>query len=234
MSPNAVAFTSPSTFYVTQDHRFTRRLPGLLGKVLPMIELLLLPGLSWVNHVHISADGQLNITYAIRGISFANGIAVSGDNSRVAVASSSQGAIHMYSRTHGGRLNWVELVTLPFSPDNIRFEDSGVLIAAGHPNLAAISAVAAQKKREAPSWVVAIASRIEPLNATSSRREDLEAPYPASNRASVSLSYEVKTLYQSNGSGFSSSSTGLWDARSKSFFAVGLYQEGILTCQSSL
>ena len=232
VSPNAVAFASASTLYVTQDHRFTRRLPGLFGKILPMIETLLLPGIAWVNHVDIHSDGRLNVTYAARGISFANGIAVSGDGARVAVASSSQGAIHLYSRARGDKLIWEEMVPVPFSPDNIRFEDGGILVVAGHPNFLALSAVATQKTQEAPSWIVSITPRIKPLTPTSSKEEDL-APRPAYKRMPISLSHEVKTLYQSNGSGFSTSSSGLWDEHSKAFYAVGLFQEGILTCKSS-
>ncbi|KAF8510771.1 hypothetical protein JB92DRAFT_422660 [Gautieria morchelliformis] len=234
VSPNAVAFTSPSTFYVTQDHRFTRRLPGLLGKILPIVETLLLPGLAWVNHVDIHIDGQLDITDAARGIPFANGIAISGDGSRVAVASSSQGAIQLYSRTSDNKLKWEEVIPLPFSPDNVRFAESGALIAAGHPYFPAISDVAAQKTQVAPSWVVSITPRIKPLNTTAAIREDIDAPHPACNRAPISLSHEVRTLYQSNGSGFSTSSSGLWDTLSNTFFAVGLYQAGVLTCHGLL
>ena len=234
VSPNAVSFTSPSTFYVTQDHRFTRRLPGFIGKILPLIETLFLPGLTWVNYVVIHPNGQLNITYAARGIPFANGITISRDKSKVAVASSSKSAIYLYSRTDDGKLKWEEMVQVPFSPDNIIFDDNDVLIAAGHPSFSALTAVAAQKRHEAPSWVVSIAPRITPFNAIAAEKEDSDAPYPAPRRAAISPSYEVTTLYQSNGSGFSSSSTGLWDERSKTLFAIGLLDEGILTCQRSL
>lgn len=232
VSPNAVAFTSASSFYVTQDHRFTRRLPGITGKILPVLETLLLPGLGWVNHVYILPDGQLNITHAARGIPFANGIAVSGDKSRVAVAASSQGAVQLYSRTDDNKLHWEETISVPFSPDNLVFDDNDTLIVAGHPTFPAISAVAAQKTREAPSWVVSITPRIIPFNASAAEKDN-NAPYPASRRVPISPSHVVTTLYQSNGSGFSTSSTGLWDERSKTFLAVGLYQEGVLTCQQA-
>jgi hypothetical protein len=35
VAPNALALTSPTSFYLTHDHRFTRRLPGILGKTYP-------------------------------------------------------------------------------------------------------------------------------------------------------------------------------------------------------
>jgi hypothetical protein len=231
VAPNGLVFTSRASFYVTQDHRFTRRLPGWVGKILPVVESLLLPGLAWVNHVEIRADGQLNVTYAARGIAFPNGIAMTGNGKTVAVASTTQGGIQFYSRTGDNRLKFEETVLVPFSPDNIGFEDDGKLIVAGHPNFPAISAVAAQKREHAPSWVVSIVPRTKPFNASDTQQEDTRAPYSVTGRTPISRSHEVKTLYQSDGTAFSTSATGLWDARSGTFFAAGLYQEGILSCQ---
>jgi len=231
VSPNAVAYTSSSSFYVTQDHRFTRRLPGLIGKTLPLIETLLLPGLAWVNHVNIGHNGQLDIANAAQGVPFANGVSVRNDGQKVAVASSSRCAVNLYARTSDNRLKLEHTVQLPFSADNIGFEDDGKLVVAGHPTFPALAAVAAQKKEQAPSWVVSITPRTKLFNASEAQEEDVEAPYPVSRAAPISRTHEVKTLYQSNGTGFSTSTTGVWDARSGMFYAVGLYQEGILSCQ---
>lgn len=193
------------------------------------MESILLPGLAWVNHVNIHSDGQLDVTYAATGIPFPNGIAVRGE--KVAVAATSQSAVHFYRRSGDNKLKFEELVLLPFCPDNVGFEDDGQLIVAGHPNFPAITRVAAQKTEHAPSWVVAIAPRTKPFNASEARQEDIDAPYPVSRRVPISQTHKVTTLYQSNGVAFSTSATGLWDSRSETLFAAGLYQEGLLFCQ---
>ncbi|KAF8515393.1 hypothetical protein BU17DRAFT_76882 [Hysterangium stoloniferum] len=231
VAPNSVAFTSPSSFYVTNDHRFTRRLPGLIGKILPVLESMVLPGLSWVNHVTIKADGRMDVVRVAGNVPFSNGIAISRDGLKVAVASSSGGQVRIYNRTDDNSLSFDTSVALPFAPDNIGFEDDGRLLVAGHPDFIKLIQVADQKRLTAPSWVVSIQARDEVLEPKSQKSYDLVAPYPAFKRAPISPSYEVTTLYQSNGTGFSTSATSLWDDKSKALYTVGVYSEGILACQ---
>ena len=53
ISPNALALTSPDSFYVSNDHLFTRRLP-ILGKFLPFTETILALPFSFVAHVTLN------------------------------------------------------------------------------------------------------------------------------------------------------------------------------------
>jgi len=59
---------------------------------------------------------------------------------------------------------------------------------------------------------------------------DADAPVPASRKVLQTPGYEMRTLYQSDGSAFSSSSTGLRDAETGVLYIVGLYEEGLMVC----
>lgn len=200
VSPNAVAWTSPSSFYITQDHRWTRR--SAHGRVLSLLETLVLPGMTEVSHV-TTTTMTTKVTRAVGGLAFPNGVSVSASGERVAVASSSQFAVYFYNRDPvSHRLTLNTSVEVPMAPDNVHFADEKTLIVAGHPNYLALSAVAAGAKGVvSPSWVL-----------------------------SISDQGQVKTLYRSDGVGFGSSSAGLWDQRTQRLFVVGLYQEGLLVC----
>jgi len=59
---------------------------------------------------------------------------------------------------------------------------------------------------------------------------DAGVPVPASRKVPRVPGYELRTLYQSDGSAFSSSSTGLRDAETGVLYIVGLYEEGLMVC----
>jgi hypothetical protein len=140
VSPNSIALTSPTSFYVSNDHLLTRRLPTFLGHVLPITETMLGLPLGWLSHIsleHPSSNShdvpKIRHTFAALGISFANGVALSPDGKQVALASSSLGEIYFYSRSPNNTLKHTHTVPMPFSPDNIRFDGEGALLVAGHP-----------------------------------------------------------------------------------------------------
>ena len=235
VSPNSIAVTSPTSFYVTNDHFMTCRLPRPFGDVLPVIETLLALPLSWVSHITVNENGQtesnrVEHAFAALGIPFSNGVAVSPDGKSVAVSSSSLFQVYFYTRDpKNNKLTFANSVTLPFSPDNLMFDDEGVLIAAGHPHFPSLLSVAANKTDAvAPSWVVAISPR---KAGTYSKEYDLRAPVSASVKAPAALSHEVETVFQSNGTLFSTSTTGLRDSRTGALYVPGLYEEGLLVCR---
>lgn len=263
VSPNGLALTSPTSFYVTNDHYFTRRLPGFLGKTLPFIETLLGLPFSWIGHVSVigtAEDSAFTIEHkvAASGVAFANGISASSSGSTVAVASSALGEVLLYSRdvaTNG--LTYSSRIPLPFCPDNVAFSHShsrtragaeGVLIVAGHPNFPALIKVADNVTGAvAPSWVLSLTPAPQPEiilpsspgSFVAPKEYDMEAPLSASKRARGVSSHVARTLYQSNGTGFSGSTTGLWDALSSGegkregkgkLYVIGLYHEGFLIC----
>jgi hypothetical protein len=99
VAPNALALTSPTSFYLTHDHRFTTAPPRhALGKVLPLAESILALPLAWTTHVSIldTANDDNNNNASMRRfrpmthttvapyIPFANGVAISPDGMHVA------------------------------------------------------------------------------------------------------------------------------------------------------
>jgi hypothetical protein len=247
VAPNSLALTGPTSFYLTNDHLFTRRMPGVLGKTLPITESVLALPLGWATHVTVSAtttsSSQETHTYMTVAsyIPFPNGIAISPDGTQVAIASTTLGEIRFYTRdpatdtqlrTQGTpSLSLRARVPTPFAPDNIMFDSQGVLIAAGHPHFQSLVAVAAnQTKARAPSWVVSITPT--PADAERGREVawDVGVPVPASRKVPRVPGYELRTLYQSDGSAFSSSSAALRDAETGVLYIVGLYEEGLMVC----
>lgn len=240
ISPNSLALTSPTSFYVTNDHLMTRRLPSPFGHVLPVVETILGLPLGWVSHVDIietSSTVELQHSVAALGIPFANGISISHDGSQLAVSSSSLAQIHFYTRTRENdiyTLKYTHSIPMPFSPDNIAFthSNSNVLIASGHPHFPSLTAVAASlpgpDTKVSPSWVVSLTPRPSPPT----QEYDLAAPISASSKAPGVAGHEIETLFQSNGTGFSSSATGLLDEDTGALYVSGLYaEEGVLVCK---
>jgi len=234
IAPNSLVLTSPTSFYVTNDHFMTRRLPWPLGSFLPIMETVLGLPLGWVSHIIVNENtqaksGVVEHTFAAMGIPFANGVAISPDGKHLVVASSSQSRVYFYTRDiESNKLTFAHAVPLPFATDNIMFDDEGSLIATGHPHFPSLMSVAANKTGAiAPSWVASLSPRKIGL----SKEYDIRAPVPASTKALPVLSHEVETLFQSNGKLWSSSSTGLRDSNTGALYVAGLYEDGLLICR---
>jgi len=195
-----------------------------------MVETLLLPGVSQVSHVRFTVDDaspeEIEMKSIVSSFPFPNGISISPDGHKVAVASSSTGTVHFYNLSmNDNSLESDTIVELPFAPDNLDFDDEGNLIVSGHPSFLELIKVSKGVSKSAPSWVLSVSPRKNPLT----KVEDGAAFLPSSVRAKPSLRYEVKTLYQ--GRAYGTSSAGLWDTNSKTLYAVGLYEEGLLVCK---
>jgi len=140
VSPNSIALTSPTSFYVSNDHLLTRRIAAPFNHILPISETVLALPLSWVSHVTLEQDAasphnspKIRHQFAALGIAFANGVALSPDGTQVAVASTSMAEIYFYQRnTETNSLTHIHTVPVPFSPDNIIFDHHGSLLVAGH------------------------------------------------------------------------------------------------------
>ncbi|KZT22359.1 calcium-dependent phosphotriesterase [Neolentinus lepideus HHB14362 ss-1] len=247
VSPNSIALTSPTSFYVTNDHLMTRRLPSFLGEVLPMAEFLFGLSLGWVSHVSLTSTNpsSFSIQHSLSaiGIAFANGIALSHDGKTLAVASSSLAEVRFYSRNPStNAISLTSRVPLPFATDNIMFDDDGTLLVAGHPHFPSLIAVVKNKTdAAAPSWVAAVKPRQLYLKHPEtgahltlkipSPEYDMQAPLSASKKVPPARSHEVETLYQSDGSHFPNSCTALRDGRTGMLYVTGLYTEGLLACE---
>ncbi|KAG9014288.1 hypothetical protein FRB90_005466 [Tulasnella sp. 427] len=243
VSPNSIAAISPTSFYVTNDHTLTRRIP-YVGTVLHVAETFLKIFGGWVDLIEF-ADGEndagVTVSRAIGvKIPFANGIALSPDGGTVAVASSTEMAIRFYKRdvsTHA--LTYDSRVVVPFHADNLAFEEEDSdpsrqhggdgdgagrwrLYASGTPFYPDLIKVVKGKKEVSASWVVEVSPR------TKEDEMDL-APVPSHGRAPLDDKWVVKTVYQSDGSGFSASATGLVDREGGKVFVSGVYEaRGIL------
>ena len=239
ISPNALALTSQSSFFVSNDHYFTRRLPGIFGKVLPVLETFSGLPLGFISHVSISehADGvEVSYDTPQANYPFPNGVALSPDGKTLAVASSSFTRVTLYTRTQDQdgkeKLTSPKNIPFPFAPDNIHFEHDGTLIVTGHSHFPSLVAVAAGKKDHAPSWVIALTP-----NANGTVISDSNTPFSVSRRVSEKAvhdaGYSLFTLYQGDGSKFGESTTGIRDSQTGTLFVTGLYQEGLLVCRSS-
>ena len=234
-APNALALTSPTSFYVTNDHLFTRRLP-IVGQVLPLIESLLGLPFGWVSHVTLNPD--LNAASPIQAeqlsaafIPFANGVSISPGGYEVAVASSSSNTVFIYSRDPTSNdLKLRDTIPVPFTPDNLMYSEDGTLTVAGHPNFPDLVKLAAKKAASSPSWIVAL-KRLDPNNTILPTMWDMAAPISASTKVPAVLTHEMETVFQSNGTGFSASTTGLIDSATGVLYTSGLYTEGLLVCR---
>ncbi|KAG6330029.1 hypothetical protein ID866_9060 [Astraeus odoratus] len=237
VSPNSVALTSPTSFYVSNDHLMTRRLPSPFGKILPVIESVGALPFSWLAHVTLNPDGTLEHKFVAFGVPFANGVAVSHDGSQVALSSTSQSEVFFYDRDQSTNdLKYTRSVPVPFLPDNIMYDDDGALVVTGHPHFPSLIEVAANKTGAiSPSWAVSLrpiseTTYIKSTRDFAKRPYDQRAPLSASSIAPAALTHEVETLFQSDGTVFGTSTTTLVDVRTGTLYMSGLYEEGMLIC----
>lgn len=130
-APNALALVNGSELYVTNDHFFPARQSSMLSK----IETFLSPPTATVVHVKLDA-GQVEAKVVAR-LPYANGIEII-NSTTVAVASTSRGALYMYTTTQGlPALRYHSRLRLPFLPDNLSLS-GGKLMIAGHAHIATL------------------------------------------------------------------------------------------------
>lgn len=227
---NSIALTSDDTFYVSNDHHFSLQ----HAPVSNAIETFLALPLTHIEYVHVpvaGGDSRPMTTTVAGSIPFANGIALSPNSRLLAVASTTGTSVRIYVR-HGptNALLFKDEILVPFAPDNLSFDDDGVLLAAGHTDFPALIGMSQDKPGvRSPSWVISLRPTEELVDKVV---WDSKAPYTASGRVPPPPSgWEMETLYQSSGNGgFASATTALRDARTGRLFVTGLFEEGLLVC----
>ena len=249
IAPNSIALSSNTSFYVTNDHFFTPRLPSILGKTLPIMETWFQFPISFVSHVEIIQEGGrdavLHHSYPQLLLPFSNGAAVSPDGSELAIASSSMAEVRIFKRIKeavtvkggGGKLELTARIPVPFSADNVAYtHDGSKLLIAGHPHFTSLIKVGQNETGAfSPSWVVAVARR-DPGTKLEAAFDAL-APFPAHKRVSQRAlpQHTMRTVFQSTGDaskgGYSSSSSCLWDERHDVSFVSSLFGPGVLYCR---
>ncbi|KAF7330570.1 hypothetical protein MVEN_02497100 [Mycena venus] len=165
VSPNSIALTSPSSFYVSNDHLMTRRLPRTVR---------------WVSHITLDPELTartpiLEHRFAASFIPFANGISLSPSGFQLAVASSTPAEVRLYSRNPTtNALARTHSVPVPFSPDNLDFDETGTLVVSGHPHFPSLVKVKNDPvNAKAPSWVVAVNSTTHNVETLFSERRNI-------------------------------------------------------------
>lgn len=256
-APNSIAAISPTSFYLTHDHKHTRRVGTFLGTVRNMAETLLSLPLSRVDLVTFSLDTipQISVETVATGIAFANGASLSPSGRTLAVASTTRRQVHFYSRdTITNALTLEEKVDVPFLVDNINYapqsfasptspyddvDEDPPLIAAGHPHYFSLLSVARNKtllptSTHPSSWVVAISPR---RPGASANLDDPAWTRMPARKSSAEPSYEVNTLFASRGgaqwdeAAFGMSTTGVAGGgaggEGRWLVVVGLYETGV-------
>jgi sugar lactone lactonase YvrE len=207
-----------------------------------LIESVLAIPLAFVTHVTLNppsagAKADENViqshSFTTPFIPFANGVAVSHSGAQVAIVSTTLNRVYLYTRDPETNklLERTHSVEVPFSADNIAYDDDDNLVLAGHPNFPELAAVAAGKDLS-PSWVVSISAREAEKEADDDDDEDAQAAVSVRTKVPQCASHLVQTLFQSNGVGFTSSSTGLKDSISGVLYISGLYADpGVIVCR---
>ncbi|PPQ67507.1 hypothetical protein CVT25_006048 [Psilocybe cyanescens] len=252
LSANGLALTSPDSFYVSNDHLMTRRLP-IVGHVLPLVESILGLPLGFVSHITLNkhtsteTDPISKKEFAKLFIPFANGISISSSGTDFALASTSMGEILLYERDLATNKlkHKKETIRLPFFPDNVNFSPSNSsngleeIIVGGHPNFPDLIQVAKSKSAGSPSWVIAIVPK-ESGNGERSLVFDQDAPVSTNSKIQMDgVRWTMKTLFQSDGveekRGFACSTAGLRDPDSGVIYVTGIYaQGGMMVCKPGL
>ncbi|KAL1989270.1 hypothetical protein VTN96DRAFT_32 [Rasamsonia emersonii] len=232
LSPNAVAPVSYTSFYVTNDHYLIKRRHPILAYT----ETALALPLGWVTFVDFAARETPVCTIAAGGIPFANGIVITPTGKQVLVASTSTNCVRIYERDPETNVlsSRYDKIRVTFHPDNLSFDCSlrlddptvfdangrflrGVVVA-GCPDAGRLFCMAKSANGcKAPSIVAEI------------RRGNGRdpAPYPAVLFC-LKNKYCARTLYQSDGDHYPSSTTGDMDSKRGRLIVTGLYAEGIL------
>ena len=217
-------------------------------------------GLGWVAHVAFDeavrtprqdavryAEG-IRTRFVVRFMSFANGVAVTPDESALVVASSvrlgtyifplrvhdAQGHADWTSRRLLGRWRWAPT---PFLPDNIAIvprtpgttwakddplHGASVLVA-GHPSVAALERMARHGTQRAPSWVV-----VQSYSHSGDTRDHADVYYAAervmqSQRLQLRPRWQVRTVLQTKGQAVAASAGAEWDDSSGVLLVSALY-----------
>lgn len=175
--------------------------------------------------LHLSFDeAEIQITTALKLLSFPNGLSLSPNKTELAVASTAAGEVQLYDIEGEGKLKWKGTVPVPHFPDNLKHQKDGTLLVAGHPHFISITKLAKKKQATSPTWLVSLSTREEGFK---DDRESL-VPYGSYDRAAVHSEYGLRTVYQSDGSHWSAGTSATWS--NGRLAMTGLYTEGILIC----
>jgi arylesterase/paraoxonase len=158
-SPNDLVAVGEREFYVTNDHYYAH--PGI-GRTL---EDYLQRSIAYINYF----DGK-TFTKAAKDIAYPNGIAVSVDQMKIFVASTTGRKILVFERdTVRGTLTLQQEIDTGTGVDNIEPDKNGALWVGCHPQLLKFVAHARDARKFSPSQII----KLTPSNTSVYRLEEV-------------------------------------------------------------
>jgi arylesterase / paraoxonase len=143
-SPNDVVAVGERSFYVTNDHGYSKK--GI-GRTL---EDFLQRSISYVNYY----DGT-SFRKVASDIAYANGINHSSDNTKIFVTSTTGRKIYIYDRSPAtGELTLNQIIDTKTGVDNIELDETGSLWIGCHPQMLKFVAHASDPAKFSPSQVI--------------------------------------------------------------------------------
>ncbi len=196
-SPNDLVAVGERSFYVSNDHYypnkgFRRTLEDYLQRAIAYI---------------VYFDGTA-FSKVATGIAYPNGIALSPDQSKIYIASTTGRKLLIFDREReNGSLTLKEEIALNTGVDNIELDAQGNLWIGSHPQLLKFTAHAKNPEKFSPSQVIKL------------------SPEPSGN-------YKVEEIFLNDGTAYSGSSVA---AVYKHVMLIGsVFEDSILFCKLSL
>lgn len=169
--PNDVAPYGPTSFYATNDHGGPGRTTEG-GGVFDGLEALFSLDLAAV----VQVDARRHARVAARGLTFANGVALSTDRSRLYVSETVDGTVRLYRRSSAGGLTLDQRVQVGPGPDNLVVDAHDRVWVGAHNSLMAVALRRWSPERPSPGralWIAPSGAVSSPVFETEGR--DLSA-----------------------------------------------------------
>lgn len=190
VSPNDIVGTGFSSFYVTNDHRYTT---GVMRTVEDFGRLRL---------TTVEAFDGTRFQTVISGLGGANGINLSPDGRSLYVSAASEKRVHVYDRQPlTGELRLRRVIDVPGFADNIDVQADGDLLLAVHSKIFALLSHVGDETQRAPSHILRLRADgtggFTPQTIHHSDGNDLSAASVAAslgNRLLVGAIFERKVL----------------------------------------
>jgi len=144
VSPNDLVMVDSTSFYFTNDHKYTKGVGRFFEEY---------GGRAISNVIYFNGE---NYKQVANNIAYGNGINFDNYRKLMFVASSRGFHIKVYKIENDGSLNFIENIPCNTGVDNIELDSEGNLWTAGHPNLIKFQSYAQGNKNIAPSEIIKI------------------------------------------------------------------------------
>lgn len=233
-SANSIVALDHKHLYVTNDHAWPRLEHGHLWAEAETYLATIFPQ-TFITHVDLTGP-QPSFIQAYEGLSFANGIAI-GSNGTLYAASSVAGTVTILTpvSSENHRLRRNGEVQFGYTLDNVHVipgskPELDTLVVGGHPNTIATSRLAKNPhagSQKSPSWI-SIARLRQPAGGSSI----LPRVKPEGwHEPRANAQWEMRTIYEDDGSHFSTATGASVDLKRDALLAPGLYETGLLVCR---